>query len=90
VATETTHTTRLAQVNVNVNVNVSDIEADVAALKAQGVEFVSETTPCCCEPDSWGGIVAFYDPNGTVVELVEQPFISQLLSLMAWLSELFD
>jgi catechol 2,3-dioxygenase-like lactoylglutathione lyase family enzyme len=67
----------------------SDIEADVAALKAQGVEFISEITPCCSGPDSLGSIVAFYDPDGTVVELVEQPFMSQIFSLVAWLRHLF-
>ena len=64
--------------------STSDIAADVAALKAQGVEFVSVVTPCCSGPDSWGSIVAFYDPDGTIVELVEQPGMSQLLSLLNW------
>lgn len=67
----------------------SDIEADVATLKAQGVEFISEITPCCSGPDSWGGIVAFYDPDGTIIELVEQPFMSELMSVARWLRDLF-
>jgi catechol 2,3-dioxygenase-like lactoylglutathione lyase family enzyme len=70
--------------------STSDIEADVATLKAQGVEFVSEITPCCSGPDSWGSIVAFYDPDGTVVELVEQPGMSQVLSVIGWFRNLFD
>ena len=70
--------------------STSDIAADVAALKAQGVEFVSEVTPCCSGPDSWGSIVAFYDPDGTVIELVEQPGMSQLLSLLNWFRRVFD
>ena len=70
--------------------STSDIAADVAALKAQGVEFVSEVTPCCSGPDSWGSIVAFYDPDGTIVELVEQPGMSQLLSLLNWFRKTFD
>ncbi|MDH3642921.1 MAG: VOC family protein, partial [Gammaproteobacteria bacterium] len=70
--------------------STTDIDADVAALKAQGVEFVSEVTPCCSGPDSWGGIVAFYDPDGTVVELVEQPFMAQLLAVVAWFRDLFE
>lgn len=70
--------------------STSDIAADVAALKAQGVEFVSEVTPCCSGPDSSGGIVAFYDPDGTIIELVEQPIMSQVLSVMMWLRDLFD
>jgi len=68
----------------------SDIEADVAVLKAQGVEFVSEITPCCSGPDSWGSIVAFYDPDGTIVELVEQPGFNQLIRFMRWLKNFFS
>ncbi len=67
----------------------SDIAADVAALKAQGVEFVSPVTPCCSGADSWGSIVAFYDPDGTVVELVEQPFMSQIYGVLMWLRNKF-
>ena len=69
--------------------STSDIDADVAALKAQGVEFVSEVTPCCSGADSWGGIVAFYDPDGTIIELVEQPFMSYLLPTLIWLRDAF-
>ena len=68
----------------------SDIEADVAALEAQGVEFISEITPCCSGPDSWGKIVAFYDPDGTVVELVEQPFMDTLFRVVRWFRQLFS
>ena len=57
----------------------TDIAADVATLKAQGVAFVSPITPCCSGPDSSGSIVAFYDPDGTIVELVEQPLMSWLM-----------
>ncbi len=64
----------------------SDIEADVAALKAQGVEFVSPITPCCSGPDSWGSIVAFHDPDGTIVELVDQPFMDLMMRIMRWFS----
>lgn len=71
--------------------STTDIVADVAALKAQGVEFVSPITPCCSGNDSSSSIVAFYDPDGTIVELVEPPFIMQLLtSLLSWLSDLFQ
>ncbi|MEQ9005119.1 MAG: VOC family protein [Pseudomonadales bacterium] len=62
----------------------SDIEADVAALRAQGVPMISEITPCCSGPDSWGGIIAFHDPDGTVMELVEQPFMTFLDWIMRW------
>jgi catechol 2,3-dioxygenase-like lactoylglutathione lyase family enzyme len=65
-----------------------DIEADVATLKAQGVEFVSEITPCCSGPDSAGSIVAFYDPDGVIVELVGgQPFITEIFTIMRWFSD---
>lgn len=66
--------------------STSDIEGDVAQLKAQGVQFISDITPCCSGEDSWGSIVAFYDPDGTIVELVEQPF----MTFMAWLMRLFS
>ena len=69
--------------------STSDIVADVAALKAQGVEFISEITPCCSGPDSPGSIVAFYDPDGTVVELVEQPFMDELFSVLKWVRATF-
>lgn len=67
----------------------SDIEADVAALKAQGVEFVSPITPCCSGPDSSGRIVAFYDPDGTIVELVEQPAMNWVLPVLLWFRDTF-
>lgn len=67
----------------------SDIAADVATLKAQGVEFVSPITPCCSGPNSSGSIVAFYDPDGTIVELVEQPAMTWLTPLMIWAGKLF-
>ena len=48
----------------------SDLEADVAALKAQGVEFISPIAPCCSGPASTSDIIGFFDPNGTILELV--------------------
>ena len=64
----------------------SDIEADVATLKAQGVEFVSPITPCCSGPDASGSIVAFYDPDGTIVELAGTPaFMGNLIRVVMWL-----
>ena len=66
-----------------------DIAADVATLKAQGVMFVSEITPCCSGPDSWGSIVAFHDPDGAIVELVEQPFLTRIYGIMKWLRDVF-
>ena len=63
----------------------SDIEADVATLKAQGVEFVSPITPCCSGPDASGSIVAFYDPDGTIVELAGTPaFMGNLIRVIMW------
>ena len=66
--------------------STSDITADVALLRQQGITLVSPITPCCSGPDSWGGIVAFHDPDGTVMELVEQP----LMTLIAWLTHWFN
>ena len=60
--------------------STSDIESDVALLKSQGVEMISPITPCCSGEDSWGGIVAFYDPDGVIMEFVEQP----MMTLMSW------
>jgi catechol 2,3-dioxygenase-like lactoylglutathione lyase family enzyme len=47
----------------------TDLSGDVAKLKAEGVKFISDIAPCCDGPDSGTGIVAFYDPDGTVLEL---------------------
>jgi catechol 2,3-dioxygenase-like lactoylglutathione lyase family enzyme len=47
-----------------------DLEGDVARLKAQGVQFLSEIAPCCSGPASTTGIVAFHDPDGTFIELL--------------------
>jgi len=60
-----------------------DIEGDVAQLEAQGVETISAITPCCSGPDAWGGIVAFRDPDGTILELAEIPG-------MAWLQRFLN
>ncbi len=59
-----------------------DIEGDVAQLVAQGVEMISPITPCCSGPDAWGGIVAFYDPDGTILELAEMPVMTWLQRFM--------
>jgi catechol 2,3-dioxygenase-like lactoylglutathione lyase family enzyme len=67
----------------------SDIEGDVAALKAQGVEFVSPITPCCTGEDSSGSIVAFYDPDGTIVELAAFPFGDTFFKVMRWFLNTF-
>lgn len=66
--------------------STSDIDGDVLLLQNQAVEFISPVTPCCSGDDSWGGIVAFYDPDGTIMELVEQP----IMTLMGWLMRLFN
>ncbi len=68
----------------------TNIVADVATLKSQGVEFVSPITPCCSGPDASGSIVAFYDPDGTIVELVEQPLMSWLMPVMLKLRTLSE
>jgi catechol 2,3-dioxygenase-like lactoylglutathione lyase family enzyme len=59
-----------------------DIEGDIAQLAAQGVELVSPITPCCSGPDAWGGIVAFYDPDGVILELAEMPIMTWLQRVM--------
>jgi catechol 2,3-dioxygenase-like lactoylglutathione lyase family enzyme len=50
--------------------STSDLQADVDALTAQGVEFVSPIAPCCSGPGSTTGIISFFDPDGTMIELV--------------------
>jgi len=68
----------------------TDIEADVAALRAQGVEFVSPITPCCSGDDSASSIIAFYDPDGTIVELAQQPYwLGVLLDVIGWFRSIF-
>jgi catechol 2,3-dioxygenase-like lactoylglutathione lyase family enzyme len=70
--------------------STTDIEADVATLKAQGVEFLSPITPCCSGDDSSSSIIAFYDPDGTVVELVQQPYVFHLLfKVVTWFRKTF-
>jgi catechol 2,3-dioxygenase-like lactoylglutathione lyase family enzyme len=70
--------------------STTDIEGDVAALKAQGVEFLSPITPCCSGDDSSSSIVAFYDPDGTIVELVEQPYLFTLIfKVITWFGKTF-
>ena len=59
-----------------------DIDGDVAQLVAQGVQMISPITPCCSGPDAWGGIVAFYDPDGTILELAEMPVMTWLQRFM--------
>jgi catechol 2,3-dioxygenase-like lactoylglutathione lyase family enzyme len=63
--------------------DTSDIEADVATLKAQGVVFLTDITPCCMGPDSSGSIVAFYDPDGAIIELAEAGVMATM-SMMWW------
>lgn len=70
--------------------STTDIAGDVAALRAQGVEFLSPITPCCSGDDSSSSIVAFYDPDGTIVELVEQPYVFHLLfKVITWFGKTF-
>ena len=56
----------------------TNIEDDVRQLKLQGVEFISDITPCCSGPNSSSSIVAFYDPDGIIVELAEIPFFARI------------
>ena len=69
----------------------TDIEGDVALLRAQGVELISEITPCCSGPDSSSRIILFYDPDGTIIELVQQPwYLSALMTILGFFADLFD
>lgn len=65
----------------------ADIVADVATLKAQGVEFLSPITPCCSGEDSSTSIVAFYDPDGTIVELADAGLLSKVFTVVKWFSD---
>jgi catechol 2,3-dioxygenase-like lactoylglutathione lyase family enzyme len=48
-----------------------DLDADMAVLKAHGVELISD--PACVEVQGFvSRFVCFKDPDGTVLELVEQ------------------
>lgn len=51
----------------------SDLDADVAELKAAGVPMLSEPTPVEWPGQPTSRIVCFTDPDGTVLELVELP-----------------
>ena len=69
----------------------TDIDGDVALLEAQGVDFISGITPCCSGPDSSGRIIMLYDPDGTIVELVHQPwYLSALLAVLGFFADLFN
>lgn len=65
----------------------SDIEADVATLRSQGVEFLSPITPCCSGDDAASSIIAFYDPDGTIVELANAPVFHKIMTVMKWFSD---
>ncbi|MCO4748337.1 MAG: VOC family protein [Proteobacteria bacterium] len=61
----------------------SDIEADIARLKADGVTFLSEEPAEV--PDPLGGttrFICFTDPDGTVLELIEMG------TVMGWVQRL--
>lgn len=61
-----------------------DIKADVATLESQGVQFLSGITPCCSGEDSSSSIIAFYDPDGTIVELADAGFMSKIFNALRW------
>ena len=48
-----------------------DLDADIAALKSQGVEFLSEPATVRLEGQPATRFVCFKDPDGTILELVE-------------------
>ena len=51
--------------------NTSDLDADMAELEAQGVEFLSKPARLAGPGGSETRFVCFKDPDGTVLELVE-------------------
>lgn len=65
----------------------ADIEADVETLRSQGVEFLSPITPCCSGDDSSSSIIAFYDPDGTIVELADAGIMSKVFTVVKWFSD---
>ncbi len=65
-----------------------DIDADIARLRAEGVEFVSELPASV--PDPLGGttrFICFRDPDGTIIELVEMGTVMGLLQRAAQLAQ---
>ena len=54
---------------VMVNLGTTDIHADAARLASAGVAFIRQP-----EQEGWGGWVAtFQDPDGNVIQLLQQP-----------------
>lgn len=51
--------------------STTDLDADMAELKAQGVEFLSEPATVQMEGQKPTRFVCFKDPDGTILELVE-------------------
>lgn len=49
----------------------TDLDADVAALQAQGVVFLSEPATVMVDAEHGSRFVCFRDPDGTFLELVE-------------------
>jgi catechol 2,3-dioxygenase-like lactoylglutathione lyase family enzyme len=49
----------------------SDLDADMARLQAEGVEFISEPATVVWEGHTDSRFVCFRDPDGSVLELVE-------------------
>ncbi len=49
----------------------SDLDADMARFKAEGVEFISEPATVAWEDGPDSRFVCFKDPDGSVLELVE-------------------
>lgn len=54
---------------IMVNLGTNEIHRLTARLKAKGVKFLREP-----EKEHWGGLVAtFHDPDGNIVQLLQQP-----------------
>jgi hypothetical protein len=46
--------------------------------------YVVSATRTPVGPDSPGSIVAFFDPDGTIIELAEQGMVSQMSMFWGW------
>jgi catechol 2,3-dioxygenase-like lactoylglutathione lyase family enzyme len=53
-----------------INYATTDLEGDIAKLKAQGVKFLSPIAPCCSGDSSTFGFILFFDPDGNFFQLM--------------------
>ena len=53
-----------------INYATTDLEGDVAKLKAEGIQFLSPIAPCCSGDTSTMAFVLFFDPDGNFFQLL--------------------